>query len=832
ADGGMGKTRLALQVAQTLQPSFTHGCWFVPLVAVQNTDGVIAQIAATIGLNFLDGMPASHQLRGYLKQKQLLLVLDNLEHLLTDDLLDFITELLQAAPQIKILATSRKRLRLRPEHPYSLRGLVSTPQNDVAKQFFISRSAAHLDVSQNTEEVEEVEQICQLVDGIPLALELAASLTATLSTADILRALKKNIDILQADLHDVPARHSSLKEIYDASWHTLTEAEKAIIAKFSIFRNGATGEAMMAVTGATAADLQNLVNKSFLRKQGQRFDVHELMRQYSAEKLQGFPIEAKQETHRRYAGFYLDIFSRFSADSYPVEQWVADFENFTKSWHYHLKHHAADGLEQAIPPLWQYYNQQHRLPEAITLFQEARDLIKDNAALNHIYVELSRLVGLASFRLGKNQAGVEACFDGAASAGYPIPQRPIAQAVNIGLGYLTPPLDSVTHLIRPESDTVDPLTEKAVECFVLTGAVLYVEDDSLRSQLAVTKGYQISRRFPDLHPLKLAQASNLYVTLVLTNQQRKAKKIERTVRHMLQKIKEGPFCLAAYNSLVAPNFGRKSWDELLRDLDCVAQAYSGLDYSHYTGNASVLRGILHMLQGDWEAGIKADRDLLTLSQRTSNAIEMSWGLIGLGTFKLRMGRFEESETHYNQVLDLIQQGADLGIATKWTYADLALLFAKQQRWSEAKQQLAKIFPQKDIVFPINTQNHPFYVNTALAQLLVWEHDQTQSEWERFLDALSKFKRFAQIHPIAEPQLKWLTGRRLISKGRIEQGLRMLEAAHRGAEKLELPYVAGQIAADLCRYDPAASKSDWHNLAQQKFEQVGAQFDLEQLNRVA
>ncbi|MEM8858134.1 MAG: NB-ARC domain-containing protein, partial [Chloroflexota bacterium] len=235
ADGGMGKTRLALQVAQTLQPSFTHGCWFVPLVAVQNTNGAIAQIAATIGLKFLDGIPASHQLRGYVKQKQLLLVLDNLEHLLTDELFDLITQLLQAAPQLKILATSRERLRLQPEHPYSLRGLASTPQNDVAKQLFVSRSAAHLDMSQNE---GEVEQICRLVDGIPLALELAASLTATLSTADILRALKKDIDILQADFHDVPARHSSLKEIYDASWRTLSDAEKAIIAKFSIFRNG------------------------------------------------------------------------------------------------------------------------------------------------------------------------------------------------------------------------------------------------------------------------------------------------------------------------------------------------------------------------------------------------------------------------------------------------------------------------------------------------------------------------------------------------------------------------------------------------------------------
>jgi predicted ATPase/transcriptional regulator with XRE-family HTH domain len=290
--GGVGKTRLALEIAHQLQDAYKNGVFFIELAGVNSPDFIVYAIANKLGLVSSGSDDPRNQLSNFLLGKEMLLVLDNLEHLQKG--VGLLGELLEQTERIKLLTTSRESLNLRAEWVFGVQGLplphdplaIEIESSSAVKFFVRCAKQARVDFELKDEERSSVLRICQLVEGLPLGIELAATWVRVLSCAEIALEIERSIDFLSTSVKDMPERHRSMEAVFNHSWDLLNEAEQNVFMKLSIFRGGFTREAAEQVAGGTLPLLSALTHKSLLyRAEGERFDLHDLLRQYARERL-------------------------------------------------------------------------------------------------------------------------------------------------------------------------------------------------------------------------------------------------------------------------------------------------------------------------------------------------------------------------------------------------------------------------------------------------------------------------------------------------------------------------------------------------------------------
>ena len=266
-----------------------------PLEPLTEADDIVPAVVTALGLQLHDGRNLRQQLLHHLSDKRCLLIMDNFEHLL--DGVGLVTDLLDVAPGLKILATSREVLKLREEWIRHIRGLdvpdheqVSDVENYSAVQLFVEGARRVRGDFSLTVEQACVVRLCQLVEGLPLALELAASWLKVMPCAVIITELQRSLDLLESPLRDMPARHRSMRAVFDQSWELLSEDEQAVYKKLAVFRGGFFRDAASFVSGATLSMLSNLADKALLRVDANgRYHLHSLLRQYAEEKLTASP---------------------------------------------------------------------------------------------------------------------------------------------------------------------------------------------------------------------------------------------------------------------------------------------------------------------------------------------------------------------------------------------------------------------------------------------------------------------------------------------------------------------------------------------------------------
>jgi predicted ATPase/DNA-binding CsgD family transcriptional regulator len=308
--GGIGKTRLALEVARQHVGRFANGAAFANLAPLRSAEGLVPALSQALRFKPAGGggerRDARQQLLDYLRDKALLLVLDNFEHLQAGAPL--LTDILAAAPQVTLLVTTRERLKLRVEQVYAVPGLafsdwktVEEAQEAPAARLFVHYGRrVRPGFALREEELEALQQIVRLVAGMPLALILASAWLELLTPSEIASEIARNLDFLAADYRDLPARQRSVRAVFETTWARLEKREQELFAAFSVFRGGFTLEAAREVAGSSLRDLLGLANRSLLaRGEEGRFEVHELLRQFSAEELARSPVavEAIRDRH-------------------------------------------------------------------------------------------------------------------------------------------------------------------------------------------------------------------------------------------------------------------------------------------------------------------------------------------------------------------------------------------------------------------------------------------------------------------------------------------------------------------------------------------------------
>lgn len=360
-EGGVGKTRLALAVAQRLAGSFADGIWFVSLVDINGNSHagqmgreVTAAIAAALGLPLNERLDPQRQLFAFLRTKELMLVLDNCEHLLPAAAM--VGDLLRAAPSVVILVTSRQPLNLQAEHVIRLSGLAlpaavddpATAAYPAVVLFDARARQCQPHFTLTPESLPAVVQICRLVHGLPLGIELAAAWVRHRTLDEIAAGLAQQAEWLHSNRPDIHPRHRTMQAVFDHSWALLSPAEQAVLVSTVVFRGGFDRAAAAAVLQANAAHLATLVDKSLLHQDSAgRYEMHELLRQFVGRRLER---EAQAEVSANHARYYLDLLRRHEGDlrGHAMDRALAlartEVENIRLAWTWASEHGAFDLL--------------------------------------------------------------------------------------------------------------------------------------------------------------------------------------------------------------------------------------------------------------------------------------------------------------------------------------------------------------------------------------------------------------------------------------------------------------------------------------------------------
>jgi predicted ATPase/DNA-binding SARP family transcriptional activator len=280
--GGSGKTRLALAAAGKVADDYESGVCWVPLAALREPALVVDSVGQALGTR--------QELAEHLGGKQMLLLLDNFEHLL--DAASRLAELLAACPNVKLLVTSREPLHLAGEHEY----LVPTLAEQEALELFRQRAHA-------AEPEQAVLAICRRLDCLPLAVELGAARTKVLAPEALLQRLDKRLPLLTVGPRDAPERQRTLEAAIAWSYDLLNESERRLFARLAVFVGGFTVEAAEQVCEADVDTLQSLVDKNLLRGDGDRYDMLETIREYAADRLE--QAHDREGVRRRHAEHFL-----------------------------------------------------------------------------------------------------------------------------------------------------------------------------------------------------------------------------------------------------------------------------------------------------------------------------------------------------------------------------------------------------------------------------------------------------------------------------------------------------------------------------------------------
>jgi predicted ATPase len=375
--------------------------FFVSLAPLQSVDAIVPTVAQALSFTFYEGVEPQQQLLDYLRQKTMLLILDNYEHLLARPEnshrknAGLVTDILRTAPQVKVLATSRTRLNVEGEHRFHVGGMsfpqltpvasadASFRQAQEARQysavelFLHSARRARPSFELTDENLSDVVQICHLVAGMPLGIQLAAAWVEILTPAEIAVEIGRSLDFLETDRRDVPQRQRSIRAAIDYSWSLLTARERTVMQALSVFRGGFTREAAQAVTDASLRELMSLVGKSQLQRTaapsatfrtGGRYEVHGLLRQYAAEKPSQTPA-AGEAARDRHSAYYAVALQQWAEDLKGSRQRTAlaemevEIENARAAWDWAVERGQVAWLDQAMEGLCQFYERRGRWQE-------------------------------------------------------------------------------------------------------------------------------------------------------------------------------------------------------------------------------------------------------------------------------------------------------------------------------------------------------------------------------------------------------------------------------------------------------------------------------------
>lgn len=436
--GGTGKTRLGLQAAAELLDRFENGVFFVDLAPVRDPDHALAAIARTVGMRESSGGHLLDELKSRLRPLEILLLLDNFEQVIAAG--PFVVDLLGACPGLHVLVTSREALHVRGEHvvpvpPLALPGagqralsVEQTARYEAVSLFYERARAVRPGFELTEENIAAVVEICLRLDGLPLAIELAAARLRLFSPQALLERLRNRLDLLRGGARDLPARQQTLRNTIGWSYDLLETGEQRLFELLALFPGGAAFEAFEAVAGEIDLfddmgmdifdGLVSLVDKSLVRQVEQnggdpRLLMLATLRDYAAERLEENP-EFTSAARRAHASYYADFASlqwervtRSNREA-ALAAMEADIDNLRTAWSFWVAERHIDQISKFTDGLWMLYDARGWHHATVELTADLLDLLSSTPltperARQEILLQTSLARALISIKGGFTQ---------------------------------------------------------------------------------------------------------------------------------------------------------------------------------------------------------------------------------------------------------------------------------------------------------------------------------------------------------------------------------------------------------------------------------------------
>lgn len=376
--GGVGKTRLAQHALRHLQPERPQDAVLVLLEDLAAGNELGGRLARELKVPLKGNVPALEQVVEALRGRELLLALDNFEHVM--EAAPALETLLTGCPRLRIIVTSRVRLGLAMEWLLPLDGLPCPEEEDRdrvesfdAARLFVRAVRRVNPAFSPGPEAAAIVDICRQVQGLPLALELAASWTRVLPCEAIAAELNQGIGLLRASGESRPARHAGIDAVFEQSWRLLGDVERAALARLSVFHGGFSPEAARTVASAALPVLYSLADKSLLAREGARLHLHPLVQQLAAARLDD---AAAAQAHAAHAIHFLNLLLQLapaiqSAEGATLRLMDREFENMRRAWQWSVSSTKVGMLGQSAVPLLDYCDFRGRFQEGLKLLQQA-----------------------------------------------------------------------------------------------------------------------------------------------------------------------------------------------------------------------------------------------------------------------------------------------------------------------------------------------------------------------------------------------------------------------------------------------------------------------------
>ncbi len=422
--GGVGKTHLAVEVAQRLKPQFAEGCYFLRLEENVSSEFLVSALIDTLQQYSYTPEQARDSLIAYLRTRSVLLVIDNFHHVTGGERI--IQWIVQQAPGVRFLITSYDALDLTLEHRYPLHGLPDVHESgkSAAVALFVETACRVVPTFRLTPENQAlIRRICQLVLGMPLGIILAASWCDTLSVAEITAEIEMNYDFLRINHHDLPERHHSLRSVFDTVWLRLTPEEQNALMRLSVFPGSFSRAAAKGVADVRLPLLKGLVVKSLVTHHGQeqRYTLHDIYRQYAREKLAGHPdAQTIWSVHCQY---FTDFVIEHSAQIKGRLQYTgwreidAELTNIRAAWAYAVDTQDYERLNRLIEPLALYLQTRGLWEQGVLLFDQARQQVIADSDLPAARLMQAKLHSRLYRDLGSVPTTLEAALQAALELG-------------------------------------------------------------------------------------------------------------------------------------------------------------------------------------------------------------------------------------------------------------------------------------------------------------------------------------------------------------------------------------------------------------------------------
>ncbi len=409
--GGTGKSRLAMELAKSLKDKFPDGVYFIPLSSIDNPKLILHSLADELKLAPHAYFDLKRHLKAYLETKQVLIVLDNFEHLLshpenqhnklTQELLN---QLLLDAPDLQVIVTSRESIGIQNEFVFELRGL-DYPDSETDFQleeypsvalFFNESMRKKSNKNFSLEEKAHIAKLCKFLEGSPLAIKLASSWVKTLSLQEISKEMQQNSHFEAVSGSDIPDRHRSMGFVFDQSWKQLTSKEIHILLALSVFKGGVAKDILLGFSGATLNEVSNLVEKSLVQvsfadqNSVTRYDLHELFKQYVRDKL-GQQPDLEKQMFLKHCQIFLSTVSEQtealqSGDQVMVFKLIEpDIDNIRQAWQFAELAGLYKEMASAVMVLGLFFDSRGLIVDGSDLFDRTIELLtRPDAAADNV----------------------------------------------------------------------------------------------------------------------------------------------------------------------------------------------------------------------------------------------------------------------------------------------------------------------------------------------------------------------------------------------------------------------------------------------------------------